>query len=178
MANTQTPAPISPASNPNTQRYGLPPDIFDPAVNGADWYTITVDAGNSPAPVGAGAILAAGAIANVTYQINKGQDFYLVAISQQSQAESGGTAEGGLEESTNLIPLVTLQINDSGSDRNLFSSPTPVGSIAGDGKRPFRMIQPRVFRGGAVLTFVFTSFDTADFEHLYLTLHGYKYFTG
>lgn len=177
MANPPLPAP-NPAANPNTQRYGLPPDVFDPSVNGADWYTITVDAGNSAAPVGAGAIFAAGDTVNVAYQLNKGQDFYLVAITQQAQLESAGTAEGGLEESTNPIPLVTLQINDSGSDRNLFSAATPIGSIAGDGKRPFRLIQPRVFRAGAQLTFTFVNFDVSDFEHLYLTLHGYKYFTG
>ncbi len=163
-------------SNPNPTRQPgpaiLPPDIFDPKLNGADWYTYVTDAGNSPAPTGGGANLAAGGVAQTSIQIDAGTDFYLIALSFQAQVN----AAGGLTDSSTPIPLVTVQLNDSGSTRNLFSLATPIGAVAGDGKRPYRLIRPRVFRANSALAFTFTSTDTVIYSHLYLALHGYRKF--
>src|SRR5487761_522442 len=153
----------------------LPPQIFDPRLNGADWYTYVTDAGNSPAPAGAGANLAAGATSNTNVQIDAGTDFYLIALTFQAQVSGAG----GLTESSNPIPLVTMQLNDSGSTRNLFSIAVPIGAIAGDAKRPFRMIRPRLFRALSNLSFTFTSLEPSTvYSHLYVLLHGYRKFQG
>lgn len=153
----------------------LPPNIFDPRLNGADWYTYAVDAGNSPAPNGGGANLAAGGSSNPTLQIDSGTDFYLIALSYQAQV----SAAGGLTESTNPVPLVTVQINDSGSTRNLFNMAVPIGAVAGDGKRPGRLIRPRVFRALSTVTFTFTSLEPSTvYSHLFLVLWGYRKFSG
>jgi hypothetical protein len=166
------PSPVAPASG--LSQHILPPNIFDPRINGADWYTYMVDAGNSPAPNGGGQNLAAGGISAPTLQIDAGTDFYLIAMSYQAQVSGAG----GLEESTNIVPLVTVQLNDSGSTRNLFSAAVPVGAIAGDGKRPYRLVRPRIFRANSSLSFTFTSLEPANaFAHLYLLLHGYRRFT-
>lgn len=169
-------------STPNPTGNGLsagilPPNIFDPKLNGADWYTYVVDGANSPAPAGGGANLAPAGVSNPTLTIDAGTDFYLIALSVQAQAN----AAGALTESTNLIPLVTLQLNDSGSTRNLFSSAVPLMAIAGDGKRPYRLIRPRLFRALSSLAFTFTSLEPGGgttYSHVYLSLHGYRKFAG
>lgn len=169
-----TPPALGPNGQPLTQAI-LPPNIFDPRLNGADWYTYIVDAGNSPAPTGAGQNLAAGGTSNPTLQIDSGTDFYLIALSYQAQVN----AAGGLEESTNPVPLVTVQMNDSGSTRNLFNIAAPVGAIAGDGKRPGRLIRPRIFRALSNVVFTFTSLEpSVVYAHLYLLLWGYRKFSG
>lgn len=153
----------------------LPPNIFDPKTNGADWFTYVVDAGNSPAPTGAGANLAPGAQSNPVLQIDAGTDFYLIALSVQAQANG----VGALTEATNLIPLVTVQMNDSGSQRNLFSIAPPLMAIAGDGKRLGRLIRPRLFRANSSISFIFTSLEPGGgttYSHVYLLLHGYRKF--
>jgi hypothetical protein len=153
----------------------LPPNIFDPRLNGADWYTYLVDAGNSPAPIGGGANLAAGGSSNPTLQIDAGTDFYLIALSYQAQVN----AAGGLTESSNPVPLVTMQLTDSGSTRSLFSSAAPLAAVAGDGKRPARLIRPRLFRALSQLSFAFTSLEPATvYAHLYVVLWGYRKFAG
>lgn len=165
-------------SNANAAAAGLtphilPPNIFDPRLNGADWYTYAVDAGNSPAPSGGGQNLAAAGVSNPNLQIDAGTDFYLIALSMQAQVSGAG----GVEDSTNPIPLVTMQLNDSGSQRNLFSMPIPMGAIVGEGRRPYRLIRPRIFRANSVLAFTFTSFEPTDaYAHIYLLLHGYRKF--
>lgn len=141
----------------------LPPNIFDPKMNGADAYWYSVDTG----------ALAPAAVANPQIQIDAGTDFYAIALSYQAQANGAG----GLEESTNPIPLVTLQWNDSGSTRNLLNIGVPIGAIMGDGKRPYRLIRPRLFRANSNLSFTLTSFEPAvTYAHLYLVLHGYRKF--
>ncbi len=170
------PTPTGPGGQALTAAV-LPPNIFDPKLNGADWYTYVVDAANSPAPQGAGANLAPGGASNPTLTIDAGTDFYLIAMSVQAQANGAGA----LEESTNLIPLVTMQLNDSGSTRNLFSMAVPLMAIAGDGKRPFRLIRPRLFRALSNLAFTFTSLEPSGgttYSHVYVLLHGYRKFAG
>lgn len=166
-ANNPTGAGSSPAI--------LPPNIFDPKLNGADMYAYVTDAGNSPAPSGGGANLAAGGAAQTSITIDAGTDFYLIALSFQAQVNGAGA----LTESSNPIPLVTVQLNDSGSTRNLFSSAVPLAALAGDGKRYARLIRPRVFRANSNIAFNFTSLEPATvYAHLYLILHGYRKFAG
>ena len=165
---------MGPGGQPLTSAI-LPPNIFDPRLNGADWYTYETDAGDSPAPTGGGANLDAGAVAQTTVTIDAGTDFYLIALSYFAIISGGG----GYEESTNVLPAVTMQLNDSGSTRNLFAQPVPLPAIAGDGKRPFRLIRPRIFRALSALQFQFTSLEpTNDFSHIYVALHGYRKFAG
>jgi hypothetical protein len=157
--NMQTPMVAGPAS---AQRNNMmPPNIFDPRTDGSDyyWYGANVQA------------LAPGATGNTAIQIDAGTDFYWIATTIQADI-----AEGALTESTDIIPLVTLLINDTGTSRNLSNAPIPIGSICGDGKRPYRLVRPRLFRANSIINLTFVSYVATGttYGNLYLTLHGYR----
>jgi len=41
---------------------------------------------------------------------------------------------------------VDLEMQDTGSGRNFQNAPLPLTCIAGDGKRPFRLVRPALWR--------------------------------
>lgn len=114
--------------------------------------------------------IAAAAIAQTTIQIDTDADFYWIATSYQASI-----AGGALTEATNVIPLVNLLINDGGSGRNFSNITMPLGAWAGDGKRPYRLIRPRVIGGGSTLQFNWVNFSAATtYAPLTFIMHGYK----
>jgi|ERR1700732_1588560 len=152
---TQQGGAISPRSNM------LPPNIFDPRTDGSDYYWYVTNFG---------AALAAAANTQTNIQIDNGTDFYWIATSYQAD-----TAGATLTESTNLLPLVTVLINDTGTSRNLMNSALAITCIAGDGKRPYRLVRPRLFRANSVINFTWVSYEAAiTVTNIYLTLHGYR----
>ena len=148
------------AASPRTNM--LPPNIFDPRTDGSDyyWYVTNIAAALAPA-----------AVSNTQIQIDAGTDFYWIASSYQ--IDISGAA---LTESSNPIPLITVVINDTGSSRNLMNSAIPLGAIAGDGKRPYRLIRPRLFRANSVINFTWTSYVAAGttYSEISFTMHGYR----
>jgi hypothetical protein len=141
----------------------LPPNIFDPRTDGSDYYWYVTNT------VG----LAAGVTANSQIQIDAGTDFYWIATTIQADV-----AGGALTESTDIIPLVLLLINDTGTSRNLMNTGVPMGSICGDGKRPYRLVRPRLFRANSVVNFTYTNYSNATtYGNLYFTMHGYRRLT-
>lgn len=148
------------AASPRTSM--LPPNIFDPRTDGSDyyWYVTNIAAALAPA-----------AVTNTSIQIDAGTDFYWIASTYQ--ADLAGAA---LTESGNIIPLVTVLITDTGSSRNLMNSAVPLPQLAGDGKRPYRLIRPRLFRANSVINFTWTSYVAAGttYSNLYFTMHGYR----
>ena len=137
----------------------LPPNIFDPRTDGSDYYWYVTNV----------AALAAGA-GTSTIQIDAGTDFYWLATSYQ--ADIAGAA---LTESGNIIPLVTVLINDTGTSRNLMNSAVPISVLAGDGKRPYRLVRPRLFRANSIINFTYNNYAAATtYANLYLTFHGYR----
>lgn len=116
------------------------------------------------------ASIAALALATSLVQIDADADFYCVALSYQASI-----AGAALTESTNVIPLVTVLITDTGSGRNLSNAPLPLPTIAGDGKRPYRLIRPRVFGASSTLQLNWTNFSAGTtYAPLSLVFHGYK----
>lgn len=137
--------------------------VFNPRENGSDyfWYSHTaISTLASTAP-------------NATALINldADSDFYCVALSYHASV-----ADAALTEATNVIPLVRLQITDTGSGKALMNTPVPLSAIAGDGKRPYRLVRPRVFLSNATIQLAFTSYVAAGttYSDLQLVLHGYK----
>lgn len=158
-----TPAPnmvgAQSAASPRTSM--LAPNIFDPRTDGSDfyWYVTNITAA-----------LAASGVANTSIQIDAGTDFYWIGSTYQAD-----TSGGALTESGNLIPLVTVLINDTGSSRNLMNSAVPLPALAGDGKRPYRLIRPRLFRANSVVNFTWTNYsNSTTYSDLYFTMHGYR----
>lgn len=157
--NMNTAMAAGPASAPRNNM--LPPNIFDPRTDGSDYYWYVANPG----------ALAPAATGNTSIMIDAGTDFYWIATT--IQADIG---EAALTESTDIIPLVTLLVNDTGTSRNLMNAPIPLGSICGDGKRPYRLVRPRLFRANSIINLTFTSYVTTGttYGNLYLTLHGYR----
>jgi hypothetical protein len=136
------------------------PDVFNPRVNRDDvvWYGVRVTGLVLATPTATGII-----------NIDADSDFYCVALSYQ--ADIAGAA---LTESTNLIPLITVQITDTGSGKQLSNVPMPIGAMMGDGKRPYRLPRPRVFLSNATIQLNFTTYTAAVTYNLTTLLHGYK----
>lgn len=107
-------------------------------------------------------------------QIDASANFLWLAMSYQASIGAAG-ASAALTESSNVIPLILVQIQDTGSQKNLSNIPIPLTTFAGDGKRPYRLIKPRLFMKNATIAFLWTNFVAAGTEYgVRVVLHGYK----
>ena len=79
-------------------------------------------------------------------------------------------------DSSRVVPLVTIQITDSGSGRNLMEAPTPITNVFGTGELPFILPQPKLFLARSTISISVTNFDAAEDYNLRLSLIGYKVF--
>jgi hypothetical protein len=79
-------------------------------------------------------------------------------------------------ESTRVVPLVNIQITDTGSGRQLFSAPTSMGALFGDGRLPFILPIVRVFQPSATVSIVLTNYSAATTYNVRLALIGIKSF--
>lgn len=136
-------------------------DIFDPMGNGMDviFYTTLVQGIGTGTPSG-----------NSSIQIDAGVDFYWIASTYQADIT------GALQtESSFVIPLVTLLINDTGSRKNLQNQATPLSCMAGPGERPYRLLKPRLFQASSTINFTWTNYSqvVAAYTNIFLTLHGF-----
>lgn len=74
-----------------------------------------------------------------------------------------------------VVPLVTLQVTDTGSGTNFFNNPIPIGSIAGSGQLPFVLTTPQFVQPAASLQFAYANFSAATtYANLRLQLIGFK----
>lgn len=129
----------------------------------ADWavYThdqLTVNAGNP----GEASIL-----------IDKGSDFEIFSIGYF--ADIAGAAQ---TDSSRVIPLVRVNFNDSGAQKNWFLKPAPLSSIAGDGRLPMILLHRRIVLGNSTLTLSYTNDSAATNYRLQTVLAGRKLYGG
>ena len=115
--------------------------------------------------------LAAAGTASAVIQISNDAPFFLTALTYQADV-----AAAALTESTNVIPLVTALITDTGSARQLMSAAVPIGAFMGDGKRPYRLVHPRLFQRGTSITVALTNFSAATTYNLRILFIGFKVF--
>jgi hypothetical protein len=108
-------------------------------------------------------------VTQLIFQIEADSYFYMNAFSYT--ADVAGAA---LTESTNVIPLVSIILNDSASGRNLMANAVPLPSIFGDGKRPFRLPKPRRVAPTAQITATLTNYSAGTTYDLWVTLSGFK----
>lgn len=107
---------------------------------------------------------------NETIQIGDDGDFYCTCLTYQ--ADIAGAL---LTEASNIIPLVTVNIIDTGSGRNLMNDPVPLAAVAGDGKRPMRFPRPRIFARNSTIQLKFFPFLVAGTTYtIQFILGGYK----
>ena len=152
------PAPVPAVlTNPNAPQDGA----FNPKAGNKDFFWFV-----SPKV----ASIAAAATASSTIFLDADGDFYCVAMSYMVDL-----AAAAVTESTWVIPLITMQITDTGSGYALMNGQIPIPTFLGDGKRPYRLIRPRVFPAQAQIQFQFTNYSAATtYTNLFIVLHGYK----
>lgn len=105
---------------------------------------------------------------SMVFQIEADSYFYLNGISYQAD-----TALAGVTDSTNILPLVTIVIFDSGSGRQLMANPVPLNCIAGYNGSPFRLPKPRRFASTAQITCTLVNYSTVAYN-ISLCLSGFK----
>lgn len=155
MSNQQPTGPLQ-----NTLPRPIGKNFLDPRLDAIDLtYYQTVVASIAPT-------------ANTPSQINidAGTDFYWVATTYQVDLAAAATTESGI-----IIPLVTVVITDTGSQRQLMNAVVPLPCIAGPGERPYRLILPRLFRANSIVTFNWNNYSAAStYTNLYLIMHGFR----
>lgn len=83
-----------------------------------------------------------------------------------------GTA---LTTDTNVLPLVTVQVTDTGSGTNFFNNPVPIPSVLGNGPLPFVLPSPQFIQPAASLQFAFNNYSAGTtYANLRLQLIGFK----
>jgi hypothetical protein len=140
--------------------------ILDPQVDGSDyfWYGANV------------ASLAPAATSNSQIQIDAGTDFLWIASTYM--VNIGGAYP---YNSDMILPLVNVQILDTGATKNLMNLPTPIATIASPwAAEPYRLIRPRLFRANSVINFTWTSYDGAGvtYANLFFCMHGIRKIAG
>lgn len=83
---------------------------------------------------------------------------------------------GAVQTTSSLVlPLVTVQVTDTGSGTNFFNAPVPIPTIAGNAPLPFVLPAPQLIQPAASLQFAFTNFSAATtYANLKLQLIGFK----
>ena len=74
------------------------------------------------------------------------------------------------------LPNVSINIQDTGSGRNLMSSAVPVQSIFGTGREPFMLMNPRWFRSNTTFKVTVNNYDADATYNLRLSFVGTKFF--
>ncbi len=149
------PRALRPTSLPQASAY----PFADPESDGSDvtfYATVTT-------------ALAPGGTPQSTLQIDQAVDFYWLSTSYQADV-----AGALVTESTLPVPNVKVTVRDSSSQKNLQNISFPLGSLAGPGERPYRIVEPRLILANSTLVFLWQSYEAAvTYAHVYLVLHGY-----
>jgi hypothetical protein len=112
-----------------------------------------------------------GAPQTATIQIDAASAFFWTALTVVGIQTPGTSA---YTNNTLPVPLVTIQIVDGSSNRQLMQAPTFLSALAGDGRLPGRLIHPRLFAKNSLISVTVQSFDGIDYGLLQLVFQGFK----
>lgn len=107
--------------------------------------------------------------ANDIINIEADSDFILQKLTYEADI-----AAATQTDSTRVVPLVTVQLIDSGSGRQLMQNPIPIPSTFGTGQLPFILPNPRKFLRNSTIQVAFTNFSAATTYNIRLAFLGYK----
>ncbi len=113
--------------------------------------------------------LVSGATATDSFNIEANSDFIWTKGMYFADIAAGIQTDG-----TRVIPLVSIQLIDTGSGRQIFSNPIPISSVFGTGKFPYLLPLPYRFARNATLQGTFTNFDAAATYNIRLAFGGYR----
>lgn len=115
--------------------------------------------------------LAPAAVATANIAIEADANFVLVKLS--GFADIAAAAQ---TYDTRVVPLVSLQITDTGSGRNLLNGATAWSNIVGWGEIPYILPIRRKFKANSTIRIQATNFDVAATYNLRLSFSGIKDF--
>jgi hypothetical protein len=123
--------------------------------------------------------LALAASASVTdiIQIEADSSFILQKLAYHNQAPAATALAAnalGLVEAQRIITPVAVVITDTGSGRQLMSTPIPIHSLFGSGGLPFILPNPRLFMRNSTIQVTFTNLDATNAYTVRLAFIGYK----
>jgi hypothetical protein len=127
-----------------------------------DFFTYVVNFNPGPA---------AGLPASTTIQVQADSDFEL-----QKLAFFADIALAAVTESTRVLPLVTIQLTDQGSGRQIFSLPVPIPAIMGDGRIPFILPTTKIFVANSAIGVDIANYSSATTYNIRIALIGAKIF--
>jgi hypothetical protein len=83
-------------------------------------------------------------------------------------------ADAQFTQATRPVPNITLQLQDSGSGKNMFNAPAPIATVASHGENRRRALNwTRIFSPNSTITATIQNFDVAVVTgNLFLTLIG------
>jgi hypothetical protein len=142
------------------------PNAPPPGSYANDFFTYEVDT-LTALPAG----LVAGASIPLTINIQADSFFKWIKASHFTDI-----AAAAQTDSTRVIPLVNIQLTDTGSGRLLLNAPTPLGAIFGDGRLPFILPIVRVFQPSATISITLTNYSAATTYNVRLAFIGIKSF--
>jgi hypothetical protein len=79
-------------------------------------------------------------------------------------------------DSSRVLPLMTIQLVDTGTGRQLFNTPIAIPSIMGDGKIPFILPTTKVYAANSSVTVAVANYSGASSYNLRVSLIGTKIF--
>ena len=117
--------------------------------------------------------LAQAGVANANIQVQADSAFKLIKLGIMADIAGAPVTEGA-----RIVPLVTMQITDTGSGRNLFSGAVAIGALWGFGPLPHILPIPRLFlpRSNIALQFTNYSGGAGETYNLRLAFEGTKVF--
>lgn len=115
-------------------------------------------------------VIAAGATATDSVTVESDSDFILTKMSYFATNGAGAA----LTWNSRIVPLVRIQLRDTGSGRNLLDANQPIPNLFGTGEIPFILPTMLRIKANSVLRADFVSFEAADSRLVDLSLVGFK----
>lgn len=113
--------------------------------------------------------LVAGATDAITVNIEADAHFLLQKMSYMADITAAGQTD-----SSRVLPLVTMQITDTGSGRQMFDDFVPIPALMGTGAIPFILPTPHKFVANSTFTVQLINYDAANPYNLRLAFAGVK----
>lgn len=113
------------------------------------------------------AALAAAGTASDSFNVDTGSAFVL-----QKMTCFADIAAAAQTADSRVLPLVKIQLRDSGSSRNWFNAELPIPLLFGTGEIPFILPVQRLVEPGSVVSAQFTNYSSATTYNIYLALIG------
>ena len=116
-------------------------------------------------------VLAPNTAIDVAIQVQADSDFELQKLSYFSDI-----ALAAEQEATRDLPLITVQITDTGTGRQMFSAPVSIPALFGDGRIPFILPTTKKFSANSSVVFSFSNYSAATTYNLRAFMIGAKLF--